>query len=90
MKQTEYSSWKNWDRAPASIHEWKVGILTNYSCVFPMSKRIVESDIGERRKIFPSFSLNAHTIQLDIRLKAEGSTFWVICPESSEFGQVYV
>ena len=86
MKQTEYSSWKNWDRAPASIHEWKVGILTNYSCVFPILKRVVESDIGERRKIFPSFSLNAHTLQLNSSLEVEGCTFWVICPESGEFG----
>ena len=66
-----------------------MGILTNYSCVFPILKRVVESDIGERRKIFPSFYLNAHTLQLNSSLEVEGCTFWVICPESCEFGQVY-
>ena len=47
MKQTEYSSWKNCDRAPASIHEWEVGILTNYDKRVSVHERMVEIHLGE-------------------------------------------
>ena len=48
MKQTpDYSSWKNWDRAPASTHEWETLLLTSYDKRVSVLERIVEIHLGE-------------------------------------------